>query len=486
MATRYSERWRWVMILGIPLLGAALYLGWAWLRSGASGYPLDDAWIHHVYASSLAQRGELTFNPGEPSAGSTSPLWSALLAIGHWIGAPVAWGYTLGVVALMACGWLIWRLAERLLPNQSLTPWIATAAVLLEWHLAWAAVSGMETLLFVALSLGAVEVHLTAGGAPGGFRSLGLGLLGGLLFLTRPEGFILVGLVGLDLLRLRRWGAAWRAGLACAITALPAFWLNWRATGGLLPGTFAAKTTYVTGVGWLGHLAFLGLALLALWTGSLLLLLPASARGALHAVRADARQNWLPVAWSLGLLAFYAWLLPVLYHHARYLMPIIPWVALYGSAGLLSFHRRLRRFLFVINTLVLLIFWFWGANIYSWNVDNIQDQQVTIGHWLAEETPVQTTVAANDVGALGYFGERRIIDLEGLITPEIAQMRAAGLSPLPFLREQHVEYLVIYRDLDRPWLAELSLVPVFTATLEFNTISAAEQMIVYRVDWQGQ
>ena len=46
------------------------------------GFPLDDAWIHLTYARNLATHGEWAFVPGQASAGSTAPLWSALLAIG--------------------------------------------------------------------------------------------------------------------------------------------------------------------------------------------------------------------------------------------------------------------------------------------------------------------------------------------------------------------------------------------------------------------
>ena len=50
------------------------------------GFPLDDAWIHQTYARNLALRGEWAFIPGKPSAGSTSPLWSVLLAPGYRLG----------------------------------------------------------------------------------------------------------------------------------------------------------------------------------------------------------------------------------------------------------------------------------------------------------------------------------------------------------------------------------------------------------------
>jgi hypothetical protein len=60
---------------------AVIYLLASYFNYGI-GFPLDDSWIHQTYARNLAQRGEWAFRPGIPSAGSTAPLWSALLAIG--------------------------------------------------------------------------------------------------------------------------------------------------------------------------------------------------------------------------------------------------------------------------------------------------------------------------------------------------------------------------------------------------------------------
>ena len=66
-------------------------------RAGAAGYPLDDAWIHQTYARNLALRGEFAFVSGQPSAGSTAPLWTLLLAPGYWLGlTPFVWTWGMG------------------------------------------------------------------------------------------------------------------------------------------------------------------------------------------------------------------------------------------------------------------------------------------------------------------------------------------------------------------------------------------------------
>ena len=45
-----------------------------------------------------------------------------------------------------------------------------------------------------------------------------------------------------------------------------------------------------------------------------------------------------------------------------------------------------------------------------------------LGQWLRDNTPEDTLVAALDIGAIGYRSERRILDLMGLVSPEILEL----------------------------------------------------------------
>jgi len=45
-----------------------------------------------------------------------------------------------------------------------------------------------------------------------------------------------------------------------------------------------------------------------------------------------------------------------------------------------------------------------------------------LGLWFRDNTPPEATVAISDVGAVGYFSERRILDMFGLIDPHIARL----------------------------------------------------------------
>ena len=52
------------------------------------GFPLDDSWIHQTYGRSLGTTGVWAFVPGEPSAASTAPLYTVLLAASYALGLP--------------------------------------------------------------------------------------------------------------------------------------------------------------------------------------------------------------------------------------------------------------------------------------------------------------------------------------------------------------------------------------------------------------
>ena len=56
-------RWQpqaWMVYLALAVLSAGLYVAFS-RQAGGVGFPLDDAWIHQVYARSLGEHGELAF-----------------------------------------------------------------------------------------------------------------------------------------------------------------------------------------------------------------------------------------------------------------------------------------------------------------------------------------------------------------------------------------------------------------------------------------
>ncbi|HVO71636.1 MAG TPA: hypothetical protein VMT24_16420, partial [Aggregatilineaceae bacterium] len=180
------------MVIGIlAVVGVAAYV----VASAAVhkiGFPLDDAWIHQTYARNLARHGEWAFVPGQPSAASTSPLFTLLLAVGYFLRVPFfAWTFALGALGLAGAGWIGRRMGEIMFPDLTQAGQWTGLAMVTMWHLVWAASSGMETMLFCTLSLAvvwlgwrelAVDPHLNAARRNFG-RGIVLGLAGAALTL---------------------------------------------------------------------------------------------------------------------------------------------------------------------------------------------------------------------------------------------------------------------------------------------------------------
>lgn len=484
----------------------ALYLA----RSGQLGYPLDDAWIYQAYARNLAVRGEWAFLPGQPSTGSTSILWTLLLAPGYGLPLdPRVWTLGVGVAALAAVALGVARLCEE---GSSLLPLFAGLAVALEWHLVWAAVSGMETALFAALLVWFwvwLQRHDPAHSKRPVWNGLLTGAWGGVLMLTRPEGVLALGVAGLYGLLARprladrlRWGIG--AGIGFVLFLGPFFAFNAAVSGTVWPNTFYAKQTEYAALWGRPYLFRLVDQVWAGLVGAQLLLMPGLVADVWRQVRAGGRSRWRSVDWAallpLGWMglhwALYAARLPVTYQHGRYAMPAIPVLLVVGIRGTAALARpRARRTLVRIGSLAWLlaaatllpaVLGVLGAPAYARDVAFIQNEMVATAHWIDAHTSPGTVVAAHDIGALGYFAPRSLIDLAGLVSPEVIPFINSADGLANYIVSSGAEYLVVF---PRWNLAYADLVsrpafePVWSAAeqADYRPLSGLGPMTVYRV-----
>jgi hypothetical protein len=470
-----------------------------------TGFPLDDAWIHQTYARSLGRFGEWAYLPGQPSAGSTSPVWSGLLAIGHALGlGPYLWTYLAGWLTLAGTAALGGLLSRSLQPASGRWALAAGLLLALEWHLVWAAVSGMETLLqaFIALLVLAWLVR-------GWGRPLALGILIGFSVWVRPDGLTLLGpallvlsAAGIKVFQAQKLSndknALWKslaasAGpvlkLACGflLPFVPYLIFNYILNGDPWPNTFYAKQAeYAASLAAPFSRRLLRLGLLPL-VGVGALLAPGFF---LLTWRAAKRREWAILggaAWAVGYLLLYVLRLPVAYQHGRYLIPIMPVFFIWGAAGMQGWlklrsaafwPRVFSRAWMLATGAVLAAFWGLGAWHYANDVAFIESEMVETAHWVAANTLPDELVAAHDIGALGYFGERRLLDLAGLISPEVIPFIRDEERLASYLSQQNSAYLVTfpgwYRYLDRD--QEL----IFSTHAPFAPRQGGENMAIFR------
>ncbi len=437
---------------GAVVAGASIFLLASALIDGL-GFPLDDSWIHLTYARNLALYGQWAFQLGHPSAGSTAPLWTFLLALGFRLGlAPYIWTYLLGALTLFGLCVLVEKTARRIVPAyRPRYPWIALFFAG-EWHLLWAAMSGMETLLHALLIFAVIAGLLT-----GSRRYLALGLLTGLSIWVRPDGLTLLAPVLMTILFVEKGlKEKSRAGVLYIIgfgsLFVPYLFFNLWLSGTPMPNTFYAKQTeYAI---WQSEpiLYRLGVLLVQLLTGPSIILLPGVAGFVICVLR---QRTWSMIAgllWCGGYLLLYILRLPA-YQHGRYLMPAMPVFFFLGFLGYLEFQRS---FLFgrahwMIKTawqfslaLLTLFFVFLGARSYGEDVGLIQSEMVATAKWVAANLPPGSIVAAHDIGALGYFDTHELIDLAGLVSPEVIPFMRDEARLSKYLDQRGANYLIAF------------------------------------------
>ncbi|MGB2980866.1 MAG: hypothetical protein WBC77_06445 [Candidatus Zixiibacteriota bacterium] len=471
----------WLVLLVVHIVLALLFVSDRSPGSDAalSGFPLDDTWIHMVYARNLAQSGLPYYNDGVLETGFTSPLWLVFGALGHLIASstgasPVVIIKILGVLLAWLSSVAIFEICRRftkILASSVLCGlYVATMPVI-----AFSQVSGMEICLATCLSAWAVLCLLKA-------RYLLGGLFLGLGAIARPENAILTALVVL-LVVLSRFSKSRLTKLKRTLklllptVILLSLWslLCLVVTGHLMPNTFYAKSSTYDVLGTFGRIigeVVLQTPAMFLFSGVLLYLL-----GILYML--TLRQRTIVL-----IILLYPWLfifavaasryIPdqsgAYFYWFRYVVPGLPfifiplaagfeflWGAARRSAGTGS-NKNMKWLLYLTAILLVALSCIklpgqlrFRSSQYAWNCQNINEVQVELGKWVNKNTPADAILAVNDAGALRYFGKRKTIDLLGLnsqsvlFNPHLAGKLQFNLTTMvEFLTIERARYLVIF------------------------------------------
>ena len=168
------------------------------------------------------------------------------------------------------------------------------------------------------------------------------------------------------------------------------------------------------------------------------------------------KRNWTGLAgllWLVGFISLYAIRLPVIYQHGRYMIPVMGVWVLWGLAGTaeLTAGREpgklgwiLSRAWWAIIAILGVFFWWQGGTAYSTDVAIINEEMVAVSSWLVENTEVDDLIAAHDIGAIGYCSQREIVDLAGLISPDVIPFIRDEARLEAYLDERQPDYLVTF------------------------------------------
>jgi len=172
------------------------------------------------------------------------------------------------------------------------------------------------------------------------------------------------------------------------------------------------------------------------------------------------------------------------YQHGRYIITALPIMYLWGILGFLEFNltsktnARLRVVWQALVIVLCLAFGFIGARQNAYDVYWIESEMVVTAKWVEQNTPPDALLAVHDIGALGYFVQNPLVDMAGLITPEVVPFIRDEIRLAEYLDSSSADYLIVFPG-TYPQLTS-GLVPIFTAGLEFDPLQIDEDMQVYR------
>jgi hypothetical protein len=397
----------------------------------------DDGFIHVQYARNLMTRGEYSFNPGETSFGTTSPLWvMALATIARPFGADdalvdagklLSWIFAFVAVIVLHRVLLLFGASRR----TALFGAVAFATDV--WLVRWGAL-GMES------SLAAAMAALMAGTSRRAYQNrpdaAAFGAAVAIGALVRPELYLAMPVYILGAMTRRPRPAVGVVVTAVAVTAaLVGPWLifaKWH-IGSFLPNTAGAKSGgLITNPIAFAHALIVPMKIIASSQIAAAVAIVADlvvSRRRAFVLREDFRFAGL---WMLALP--FAYVVGDIQILSRYMLLVTPAVCVGGWMALESlFTASVPRWRTAAFASALVIGLVANGIVYARVVvppsrafsEDLQVNMAGLAKFLHTNSAGGEVVAAADIGYLAFYSGCRVLDLGGLVEPEMGKILAA-------------------------------------------------------------
>lgn len=404
------------------LIGLFVILSVLFLYITFLNWAYDDPFITFRYAKNLVEGYGFVYNPGERILSTTTPLFTLLLSTIHPITTDIHILATLiGIVSLIVGGVLLFDLSRSW--NSPLVGW--TGLLLYTTFPLLAKTLGSEIPLYLALCIAAYAFYarkkyeLTA-------------VFAGLAALARPDGILVPLILGADYLMHRRGSVPWRSVVIFAGIMLVWILFAWFYFGSPLPVTLLAKQrqgAMFISQGFIENFPSIMSEYLR-WPYILQSVL---------AIFGFIYTLWKKQVW----VVFLAW--PIFYFIAYsilgvsgyfwYYAPLVPGFIIASGLGISTIRDLFRSIskegslwfdqtVNVLTGFLLIVFLISNIRILyqvSRQVDNRYAIYKASGEWLRENTNLDDKVGSLEVGIIGYYSERKMIDFAGLIQPKVAE-----------------------------------------------------------------
>ncbi len=466
-------------VIGRILVIICLGAGGVLLAVALHAHANDDPYITYRYARNLAQGRGFVYNVGLDVLSTTTPLYTLLLSLGYFFcpDLPVL-SNVIGALSLGLAAILLYGMASL---------WGEDVAGL---------VSGFLILFFplILYAFGAeTTFHILLIVASFYFYALGClnlaAATAGLVTLTRGDGVLVAIALAIHFICAQRKFPL-LPFLVYLVVVAPWYTYSWLHFGSPFPSTLQAKMHQANRPGAIGF--FKGIAYWAKGYAQrpiYLLYLPPMLVGGISLIR---KHRWaIPLLlWTLLYLIGYSLLNVWRYHW--YYSPLIPPLMLLVGLGISELVKWALPYpwlqVMVGSTLAALLLW---PNLQACRYQMLHSPDgraqiyARVGEWLKQNTSPQATVGALEIGIVGYFSDRPIVDFAGLIQPDISEHVEAGYENAAVwaITTYRPDYVVLRSG----WFPKMVAAPWFSNQYQVveqfeNERYSAHPLIVYAAD----
>jgi arabinofuranosyltransferase len=458
----------------------------------------DDAYISFRYAAHWAEYGEITYNLGERVEGYTNFLWVALLAAGHRLGADIPLlSYVLSLIlslgTFIGSALFATTLEEGEQSKKKRALIVLGLLAVSPSFVCWTS-GGLEVQLFTAcFTLGAV-LSVQAWMRPEGSRIQlvwrgGLaGMALALAAMTRPEGVMFFGLIGLyrlgwifvkkSRLTLLEYGCIF----SFLLLYIPYFIWRYHYYGHIFPNTYYAKVGasgfWIPGIKYVGEwFIYHSWLLVGLGVHGVTCLKARNEEMRTFPTQVEQHIKWVALLCGGALCIHVARVGGDFMALHRFLVPLLPLGAVLCSGlfvhsysktkpSLGSDRWRMILGLFMVVSLPILAVYVHhdsnrigsraGVDSIGW-LRQFSQQCAETGRFIKQTTTSNVKLATTAAGALPFYAERYTVDLLGLNDEWIAhQVPAKGhrpghtkSAPFRYPIDQGVDYLIYHPTFSR-------------------------------------
>lgn len=458
----------------------------------SSGF--DDPYITYRYAVNIAEGTGFVYNAGERLLSTTTPLYALILAIPHLVGLDVPLvSNIIGCVCLGLGGLMFWRLGQV---------WQApiigvVGLVLYPTFPLLINTLGSETIVYTTLilagMLACVQAHYNRTAA-----------LFAVATLIRADAVLAVGVAGLYVFGTASrkdtqntdakvlYVRLFKAFVVYVSILLPWFVFAWLYFGAPFPVTLAAKQQQ--GIMLISDSFQEGFVMMAkqYWLNPFRQVQIVLGGVGVLTLLIYQRHWVLIVGWNVVYFVAYSMLGVTRYFW--YYGPLVAGFVALVALGAETVYRLLKRFggqgvaYATVGVLVpvLLVPHMQGMAFLHNHRDSRMVIYREVGMWLHDNTPPNASVGTLEVGIIGYYAQRPMVDFAGLIQPETAWQITptttyGELARWSFMRF-HPDYLVLQDgalpELEQEASFQRACQPVKT----FAQAEYASRLVVYACD----